>query len=274
MRSAKLVLLPVLALALASTSCDESKSSPTAASAQPAATPMPTEPPKPKGPPQFVVDNIGAKVGFSRILLDKPEGPGQLEKELAENKSYIDGKDVELKADRKSKMKAVVMMMSALAKDGATSVTVETETRKEYPGKLKFTPQSLIKNPEPCSVVAMVLDDWSSAVWRLSGTTAIRHSKGLAGPESVHDGGHHQADREGLPEVLDGFRVRRRRHRVGFDLRPGSLHAEAGKGEARHRGAAQGAAGGRTQGRALEDAERANCSNLPHNCHILLRSAR
>ena len=204
MRSAKLVLVPVLVLAFASAGCDEPKNSPTTASAKPA-EPMPTAPPKPKGPPQFVVDNIGAKVGFSRILLDKPEGPGQLEKELAENKSYIDGKDVELKADRKSKMKAVVTMMSALAKDGATTITIETETRKEYPGKLKFTPQSLVKNPEPCSVVTMVLDDRSSAVWRLSGTTAIRHSKGLAGPDLSTTGDTIKRIAKGCPKSSTVF---------------------------------------------------------------------
>ncbi len=183
MRLSKLLLPPLVLALCASAGCDNGGKAPTAASARPADTPADTTPPKPKGPPQFVVDNIGAKVGFSRILLDKPEGPGQLTAQLADAKSYIDGKDVLLQADRKSKMKAVIMMMSALGKDGAKSITVKTETREEYPDKVKFTPESQISNPEPCTVVAMVLDDRSSAVWHISGTTAIRHGKGLAGPD-------------------------------------------------------------------------------------------
>lgn len=182
MRLAKLLLPPLVLALSAAAGCDNGKKAPTVASAKPAESAAPA-PPKPKGPPQFVVNSIGAKVGFSLILLDKPDGPDQLKSQLADAKSYIDGKDVLLKVDRKSKMKNVVMMMSALGKDGAKAITVKTQTREEYPGKVKFTPESLVKNPEPCTVVAMVLKDRSSAVWRIRGGTAIRHSKGLAGPD-------------------------------------------------------------------------------------------
>lgn len=182
MRLAKL-LLPSLLLALAlPTGCDNSRKKPATVSPKPSATPVATTP-KPKGPPQFVVDNVGAKVGYTLILLDKPEGPGRLEKELSDNNSYIDGKNVLLKAARKSKMKSVVTMITALAKHGAKTITVKTQTREEYPGKVEFTPQRSIHDPAPCSVVAMVNKDHSSAVWHLSGTTAIRHSPGLAGPD-------------------------------------------------------------------------------------------
>jgi len=183
MRLAKLALPPLILALSATAGCDSGKKTRTAASAKPTAESVPTEPAKPKGPPQFVVNSVGAKVGFSLIVLDKPDGPGRLDTELAENKSYIDGKDVLVKADRKSKMKSVIMMLSALAKDGAKTVTIKTETREEYQDRTKFTPQSEITDPAPCSVVAMVLDDRSSAVWHLSGTTAIRHAKGLAGPD-------------------------------------------------------------------------------------------
>ncbi len=183
MRLSKL-LLPSLVLALcASTGCDDAKKAPPTASATPPAESAPVEPAKPKGPPQFVVNSVGAKVGFSLILLDKPDGPGRLEKELSGANKYIDGKDVLLKADRKSKMKAVITMVSALAKHGAKTIHIKTQTREEYPDKVAFTPESEVKDPPPCSVVAMVLEDRSSAVWRLKGTTAIRHSKGLAGPD-------------------------------------------------------------------------------------------
>lgn len=183
MRLAKLLLPPLLIALLASAGCDNGKKTPSAASAKPTTEPTQAAPPKPKGPPQFVVNSVGAKVGYSLIVLDKPDGPSRLEKELGENKSYIDGKDVLLAADRKSKMKSVITMVSALAKDGAKAITIKTGTRKEYPDKVKFTPESEVTDPAPCSVVAMVLDDRSSAVWHLSGTTAIRHAKGLAGPD-------------------------------------------------------------------------------------------
>ena len=60
-----------------------------------------TEVPKPKGPPELAIDDMGPKVGFTRILLDKPEGKSKLEKELQDNKAAYDGKEATLSIVRR-----------------------------------------------------------------------------------------------------------------------------------------------------------------------------
>jgi hypothetical protein len=145
--------------------------------------PKDAAPPKPVGPPELAIDDLGPKVGFSRVLLDKPEGRDKLAKELAENKSQFEGKEATLSVIRKAKLSWVMTMMSELGKIGATKVIVKTDTRKDYPGELPFTPEAKAPTPEPCAVVGMILEDRSAAIWKVAGGTAIKRAKGLAGPD-------------------------------------------------------------------------------------------
>jgi len=142
-----------------------------------------TEAPKPKGPPELAIDELGPKVGYSRVLLDKPEGRDKLAKELSDNKSWYSGKEVTLSVIRKAKMKWVMTMMHEIGTVGATKVIIKTETREEFPKELVFTPLSKAPEPEPCALVGMILDDRSSAIWKVAGGTAMRRSKGFAGPD-------------------------------------------------------------------------------------------
>ncbi len=146
------------------------------------------EPPKPKGPPELAIDEMGPKVGFTRILLDKPEGKSKLEKELEENKSHYEGKETTLSVVRKAKMAWVVTMMQELDKIGAPKVIIKTDTREEYPKEIAFTPQSKVTDAAQCSVVGMVLDDRGTAIWKLSGGTASKRAKGFAGPDLTMTG--------------------------------------------------------------------------------------
>jgi hypothetical protein len=150
-----------------------------------AAKPVPrlTEVPKPQGPPDFVIDDVSPKVGFSRVVLSKPEDREKLAKELAENKQYIEGQEVRLQVVRKASMSTVATYIDELAKIGATAVRVVTETRGDYPKDVRFTPLDAVKSPPGCSVVAMIRDDRSSAVWKLSGGVATTLKKGFAGPD-------------------------------------------------------------------------------------------
>jgi hypothetical protein len=145
--------------------------------------PPPVEPAKPAGPPEFAIDTIGPKVGFSRVVLKKPEDTQELSAKLAEEKQYIDGKDVRLLVDRKTPIDWVVTYISELSKLDAKHVVVITESREEFPKEVRFTPQAAIGSPPSCSVVAMVMEDRSTAVWKLAGGVAMRRSKGFAGPD-------------------------------------------------------------------------------------------
>lgn len=145
--------------------------------------PKDAAPPKPAGPPELSIDDLGPKVGFSRVLLDKPEGRDKLREELTANKQHYEGKEATLSVIRKAKLVWVTTLMSELGKIGASKVIVKTETRKEFPGELAFTPQAKAPTPEPCAVVGMILEDRSAAVWKIAGGTAIKRAKGLAGPD-------------------------------------------------------------------------------------------
>jgi biopolymer transport protein ExbD len=171
--------------------CDESPPPKNPFDPSPSATKMPppvTEAPRPKTAPLLSIDDLGPKIGYSRVLLDKPEGREKLDKELEEHKSHFEGKDTSLAVIRKAKLAHVVTMMTALEKIGVTKVTIKTETRKEYPSELAFTPQAKAKDLAPCTVVAMVLDDRGTAVWKFAGGTASKRAKGFAGPDLTMTG--------------------------------------------------------------------------------------
>src|SRR5690606_31513881 len=137
----------------------------------------------PKGPPDFMVTNEGPKVGFDYVLVDKPDGKQRMQKALEEVKEHISGKDVPVKIDRKAKLDWVMALFAELEKQGATSITATTETRPKYHAALKFTPQGKAKDAPPCSLVATILDDRGTAVWKLAGGTASKRGKGFAGPD-------------------------------------------------------------------------------------------
>ena len=174
-----------------SSGCDDAPPPKNPFDPSPSATVKPppvTEAPKPEGPPQIEVDSLSPKVGFTRVLLDKPNGKDKLAEEITANKSHFSGKDVKIKADRKAKPSWVVAVVQQLGQAGAETITIETETRKEYPQSVTFTPQSLVTSPAACSVVAMVREDRGTAVWKLSGGMAFKRTRGFAGPDLTMTG--------------------------------------------------------------------------------------
>jgi biopolymer transport protein ExbD len=141
------------------------------------------EAPKPKGPPEFSVSAEGPKVGYTYIMLDKAEGKKKLADEITANAVFVSGKDVAVRVERQAKLPVVSEMMLALAAGGATTLTVATESRPEYPKTVTFSPASAARSAPACSVVAKVLTERRNAVWSLKGGTAVRSPKGLAGPD-------------------------------------------------------------------------------------------
>jgi len=179
----------VLVALLAVAACDEKpKTNPFETKKDTVEPPPITEPPKPKGPPDLTVSQEGPKVGWTYVMLDKPDGKQKLANEIGANKEYVSGKDVTVRADRNSKLAHVAAMIDALADGGATSITVSTETRTEFPKTVKFSPPAAGKSAPACSVVAKVLSERRNAVWSLKGGTAVKSPKGLAGPDMAMTG--------------------------------------------------------------------------------------
>jgi hypothetical protein len=146
-------------------------------------TPTATAAPKPAGPPDFEIDTLSAKVGFERALLDQRDGRANLINLLKPAEKYVSGNDATLIVDRNAKLPWVVAFIDELGKLGAKRVLLKTETRKEFAPSLPFSPELSLKSTPDCSVVAMVLEDRGTAVWKLSGGVATKHGKGMAGPD-------------------------------------------------------------------------------------------
>jgi hypothetical protein len=177
-------LVPVLALAALTLACeDEPKKNPFE---PPKDAPIPAPPvsaiPKKETAPELEIDTVSPKVGFDRALLQHPEGKAELTRLLGGAKKWLEGKDVVLLVDRKAKVPWVALYLDELAKVGPSKITIRTETRKDYNQDQHFVPESQAKAP-PCSVVGMITSDYATAVWKLSGGTAGKRSKGMAGPD-------------------------------------------------------------------------------------------
>jgi len=149
----------------------------------PKPAPSVTEVPKPQGPPELSIDVSGPKVGFSRILIQKPEDYDKLQKEIEGVRNEFSGKEAHIVAAREANTQWVVAMLKDLEAIGASALSVRTPTRKEFSSELEFLPLQKAASRPSCSVVATVRDDRGTAVWRLSGGTASKRSKGLAGPD-------------------------------------------------------------------------------------------
>jgi biopolymer transport protein ExbD len=180
----------VIGLALASVlsfviGCNEpsAKREPKEAPPSPEESALPKEPPKPTEPPDFQIFAEGPKIGWTNILLEKEDGPKKLRAEIAEHAEHVKGQTVSLSIDRKARLPWVVEMLTALDEAGARGFDITTQTRPEFEKSIQLAPLSSVKSPPGCTVVAKVLAERRNAVWQLSGGTAVRSPKGLAGPD-------------------------------------------------------------------------------------------
>lgn len=176
-------LLSCLAL-LSALGCDDKpKPAPaatTTATAEPAPAPTPT---KPTLPPTIVVDTSGALVAGTRVTLDGTGVLERLKSELEQHRSFLEGKEVRVSAERKVKPSYVASLLAGLGAVGASRVLVRTSTRSDFPAETGFLPPDKAKAAPRCSVVGMILADRSTAVWHLQGGVAGRRGKGMAGPD-------------------------------------------------------------------------------------------
>jgi hypothetical protein len=153
---------------------------------KPKDAPVPAPPastiPKPDVAPILEIDTVSPKVGYERALLQHPEGKAQLTALLSSAKRWLEGKDVVVIIDRKTKVPWVATYLDELGKVNPSKITIRTDTRKEFSQDQRFIPEAKVQAP-PCSVVGMVTSDYDTAVWKLSGGTAGKRPKGMAGPD-------------------------------------------------------------------------------------------
>ncbi len=183
----------VVALSTVAIGCDD-KAAPTPAAPAATATEAPAvaaPPPQPKGPPEFSVSAGGAKIGWT--YFGGADTEKKLGAEIAEDKEFVAGKNVAVNVDRQAKLGMVATMLHALEDGGATSMTITTDSRPEYPKTVTFVTRAAGRSAPECSVVAEVLAERKNAVWSLRGGTAIKSSKGLAGPDMVVTADHLQS---------------------------------------------------------------------------------
>jgi biopolymer transport protein ExbD len=153
-----------------------------AASAEPSATA-----PKPKPPEDplanLAVDDLGLLLQNERIDMTAKDAPGRLT--LAVQKLPVKLKAVPIKAARNAKVQHVAELVYALGEAGATEVDVTTATRTgEKTAVLKVHPAQRVASQVPdCAVIGMIRKDNASAVWHMRGGTALKYTKGLAGPD-------------------------------------------------------------------------------------------
>lgn len=137
--------------------------------------------------PQITIDEMGPYIAGERAKMKEPGGPEKLKKVVSGLK--LDKMPVEVVAFKKSKFVDVLAVVKELAAAGVTEIKIKGETRNDLPKELLIVPESkLSEAAPPCSVVAMITAKVETDVWAVSGGTAKKHTKGMAGPDLSNAG--------------------------------------------------------------------------------------
>jgi biopolymer transport protein ExbD len=152
------------------------------ASAEPSAT---AAKPRPPVDPlaDLSVDDLGLLLQNERIDMTAKDAQEKFKAAVA--KLPVKQKTVPLKAMRNAKVQHVAALVYALGEAGAAQVDVTSPTRMgDKMAVLKLYPeQRVAMQMPPCAVVAMIRKDNGSAIWHMRGGTALKYTKGLAGPD-------------------------------------------------------------------------------------------
>jgi hypothetical protein len=150
----------------------------------------PSEEPKlkPATRPQLAIDDVSARVGWTRAFLTNPQGQEnvvareQLASDLAEAKAFLEGQELVVEVDRKAKPEWVSIFVEELFRQKPSHVKIQTETRPDLPKAIEFTSPSQGKLA-PCTLVGFISKDRSTSIWKISGGAARRRPRGLSGPD-------------------------------------------------------------------------------------------
>jgi biopolymer transport protein ExbD len=173
-----------------------------AASSKPAITASP-EPAKPKTMPSLLVDAEGPYLGTERVRMQEQDAADKLAKLVKD--MPINGQPVTLVVDKKAKIVHVAAVVTELGKAGAPKVVIKTEGRADVPKELSITPEPRVSSPPACSEAAMVLKDFSTALWPIKGGTAKKQRKGFSGPDLSTTGEQLKKDLAGCDSTMAFF---------------------------------------------------------------------
>jgi biopolymer transport protein ExbD len=200
----RFALPSLLFVLLALSGCEDPKKSATASTASATQKATATaEPPKTKQMPNLLVDAEGPYLGIERVRMQEQNAAEKLAKLVKD--LPIEGKPVTLLVEKKAKIPHVAAVVTELGKAGAPKVIIKTDGRNDVPKELTVTPEPRVSSPPPCSIAAMVLKDFSTAVWPIRGGTARKHTKGMAGPDLSNTGQQVKKDIEACESTVAFF---------------------------------------------------------------------
>lgn len=199
----RLALPAMLLVVAAASGCDDPKKTATASTASATQTAAAPAPPKPKSMPSLLVDAEGPYLGIERVRMQDPNAAEKLTKLVKE--LPIEGKPVTLIVEKKAKIPHVAAVVTELGKAGAPKVILKTDGRNDVPKELTITPEPRVSSPAACTITAMVLKDFSTALWPIRGGTARKHSKGMAGPDLSNTGRQLEKDIEACESNIAFF---------------------------------------------------------------------
>lgn len=145
-----------------------------ASAVTPAPAPAPTGPTK----PQLAVDDTAAFVSGERIELAAPDPKGRIGASLGDK--LVEGETIVLNAARDAKLPKVAAVVSALSAKKAKAVEIHTPLRDRSAAEIVFVVGA---KPEGCSAVGFIAKDSAITTWPVSGATAERFTRGMAGPD-------------------------------------------------------------------------------------------
>lgn len=182
--------MALLVILLALGGCDE-KEATKGPNAEASASKVPAPEPEPvvESPPHLVITEDGLSVRGTSVEGSKKVGNvptpelDRFKTYLADEKKFIEGQDLRLVVDRKAKRGWVATYLKELETLGAKSVTVATETRKDFKGEQEFLLPSAGSKLDGCVTIGQVTKHNGSAIWQIKGGTAGERGPGLGGPD-------------------------------------------------------------------------------------------
>jgi hypothetical protein len=139
----------------------------------------PAEPaPLPPRKPELVIDASGATVAGLRVDFAAPDPKGRILVALSGNP--VENETVAIIAARDAKTPDVAVAFSAVAEAKAKDVLLRTQRRDRTTAEIPFV---LSFEPPGCTAVGHIGKDVAITTWPVSGGTATRFAKGMAGPD-------------------------------------------------------------------------------------------
>lgn len=166
------------ALALAACDKDPVKTDPGATAASATAIAAPTPAPVAPTKPQLALDDTAIFIAGERMDLAAPDLTGRIVAALSGKP--VEGETLVLNAARDTKTAKVTALFAALIAKKVKGVEVHTPLRDRSDAEVVFVTNA---KPGDCSAVGFIAKNSAITVWPVSGATAERFTRGMAGPD-------------------------------------------------------------------------------------------